>query len=144
MVVVNWLGILFLVIGVASIIVVKLKDIKNKSFVKRCSSTAEATIIDVKMSKRIDNGIVFVSFNPTVEFYVQNDCVEKKYKPVNPFIECHAGQKVKAFYNPNNPEEFYLDTDRKKKVALIEYKFGEFYILIGLFMVIVYLLVKNR
>lgn len=143
MIVVYWFGIITLVAGVASIIITKAKDIRNKSFIKRCSAVAEATIIDVKMKSYVDNGITFVSYYPTVEFYAQNDRIEKKYTPVKSLTVYSKGQKVKVFYNPHKSDEFYLDTDGKKKVALRDYYFGACSVLFGLFIVTVFLLVKN-
>lgn len=143
MIVVYWCGIITLVVGVASIIVTKAKDIRNKSFIKRCSAVAEATIIDVKMKSYVDNGITFVSYYPTVEFYAQNNRIEKKYTPVKSLTVYSKGQKVKVFYNPHKSDEFYLDTDGKKKVTLRDYYFGACSVLFGLFIVTVFLLVKN-
>ena len=114
-----------LFIGIIFAIVFLLLRNKNQKDVKLCTSYTEGTIVDVILEsmdsiKSVDHTST-ASFFPVIEYVVEGKTIKKRGFYGQAKREAFTiGEKVPMFYDPTNPEHFYLKNDpSSQKLARI-------------------------
>lgn len=93
-------------------------SLKNK--LKNCTSQTSGTIIDLKRHSSGSSGNHQTSYHPVIQFVTENGkTIVKESSFGGSKTRYQIGQNIKLFYNPDNPDEFYMPDDNIPKILTL-------------------------
>lgn len=109
---------------------------KNKSV---CTSKTSGKVIDIEEYKG-----KMIAYNPVFEYTVGDYKYVKEYTYGSNVIPYKIGQEVEIYYNPNKPDQYYVEGDTLyKMVAKIIIFLGIICLLVSLVFVVIALMAQN-
>ena len=113
---------------------------KNMEKKKRvCTSKTSGKVIDIEEDTR-----EMIAYSPVFEYTVGDHKYVKEYTYGSNVIPYKIGQEVEIYYNPNKPDQYYVEGDvLYKRVAKIIIFLGIICLLLSLVFVVIALMAQN-
>lgn len=120
--------------GIGLIFLLVSLGIKNyiKKKIKTCTFETIGTIIDLKRRVSGSAGSVQTSYHPVIQYSTEyGKSIVKESSFGGSEARYKIGQTIRVFYDPSNPEEFYLPDDNIAKIVTLVFS------LVGIGMIII-------
>ena len=109
--------------------------IHSEHLKKVCTTSTQATIVDFK--QEIDDESNNVSYFPIIEYEVNGKKYNKTHSTSDSMHKYSVGQKINILYNPDNPDEYYIEGDGSDNiVSFICFGVGGIVSFLGIYMLI--------
>ena len=82
---------------------------------KVCTSSNQATVVDFEQD--IDNESNSITYYPIVEYEVNGKKYNSRYSTGDTTHKYSVGQKITILYNPDNPNEYYIEGDNSDNIG---------------------------
>lgn len=136
------LSVIVVVFGALGVIFAVLRNHSKKKFDQKkriCRNGTNATVVRIVKKRIRRSDMDSFSWYPTYEYYVNGIRYEKESTFGNKKKLFQEGQLVEIYYNPANPEEFYVPAEKAEGSVMIFTIFAVTYIAIAIIILIVML-----
>lgn len=118
-----------IIVGLVIIAVGIFLIINGKNLEKRCTESAEGTVVEIVVDSQTDSdGTPSTTYYPIIEYKVGEQIVSKQSSTGSGSSDYKIGEKVEILYNPNKAEEYIIKGDKSSNVL------GIVFIVVGIFM----------
>ena len=136
------LPLIFLLIGVVFLSVAIGVGVYDRNKQDRCSETTKAQVVDIAVKRGDDGGLLYA---PVFGYAVDGqEYINQQSIYSNP-CGYSVGEDVELSYNPNDPQEFYVEGD--SALNLLIYIFGGIgavFLVTGIIVLIVLLKIRKK
>lgn len=110
-------GLMFIAIGVVMIIIGLIWMKKIKDHKSSCTSSCEGIVARIDKQIQHDDGKDTMMYTPVFTYSVNGNTYTNSTPGSSSYCKHKTGDKVKVFYNPDDPNKFYVKGDGHAIIA---------------------------